>query len=284
MIRFGPAGNSDSFYEQGNKSSVAMPQWLRRMGLNAYEYQCNKGVNIKEQTARKIGGEALVNDIYLSIHAPYYINLCNEEESSRIRSVKYIIDAMTAASWMGAGRVVIHIGSCSGMDRKKAFEYAADSIRLAIAEARERGLDGIAICPETLGKINQFGTLEEIVELCRISEQLIPTLDLGHLYARQRGNLNSVSAFETVMDVVENALGTSRLSNIHCHFSKIEYTAGGERRHVMLEDEEYGPEFEYVARVFARRRMEPVVICESRFNMAEQALLLKQIYENIANE
>jgi deoxyribonuclease-4 len=118
MIRFGPAGNSDIFYEQGFKSSLQMPAWLKKMGLSAYEYSCSKGVKISAETAAKLGEEARLNDIFLSVHAPYYINLTNEDPAKREKSREYIYETLKAAKWMGAGRIVVHTGAVGKMSRE----------------------------------------------------------------------------------------------------------------------------------------------------------------------
>lgn len=282
MIRFGPSGNSESFYEQGFKSSVQMPKWLRNMGLDAYEYQCNKGVKVSEGTARLIGEQAAANDIFLSIHAPYYISMASVEKEKRDNSKRYIIESMQAARWLGAKRIVVHTGSCSKISRESALSMAIQVLKEAMQEADAIGLGDITICPEVLGKLNQLGNLEEILEMCSIDERLIPTVDFGHLHARGLGCMNCVSDFDKVLEKIENVLGYERLKHLHCHFSRIEFTAGGEKKHWTLEDKQFGPEFEYLAEAILKKNMEPVIICESRDYMAEDALKLKKIYEIVA--
>ncbi len=282
MIRFGPSGNSESFYEKGHKSSVEAPEWLASIGLSAYEYQCSKGVNISEGMARQLGEQALKNDVFLSIHAPYYINMASVEEEKRINSRVYIVETMRAAKWMGAKRVVVHPGSCSKIDRRIAMDLALQVLRATIKEADELGLSDVSICPEVLGKLNQLGSLEEILELCSIDERLIPTIDFGHIHARGMGCLNTAEDFGNILERIENALGYERLKSIHSHFSRIEFTAGGEKKHWTLADCRYGPEFEPLAEALYKKRMEPVIICESRGNMAEDALQLMRIYEKVA--
>ncbi len=284
MIRFGPSGNSVSFYEQGYKTSVQMPAWLCALGLTAYEYQCSKGVNVGEATARNIGEEASRNNIFLSIHAPYYINMASQEEEKRVNSKRYIIETLTCAKWMGAKRIVVHTGSYSKVDKKWALDMAIRIMKEVLGEARESGLDDVTICPEVLGKQNQLGSLEEIIEICKIDEKLIPTVDFGHIHARGLGSLNSVEDFEAVLCNIENSLGKERLKHLHCHFSRIEFTRGGEKRHWTVDDTQFGPEFKYLAEAICKKKMEPVIICESRDNMAEDALKLKKIYEGIVGE
>lgn len=282
MIRFGPSGNSESFYEQGFKSSVQMPQWLSAMGLNAYEYQCSRGINIGRSMAEMLGDMAKRHDVSLSIHAPYYINMASEESEKVSASKNYILETLQVARWMGAGRIVIHTGSCSKMSREKALDNAMRVLKETIAEADAMGFSDIALCPEVLGKINQLGSLEEILQMCSLDERLTPTVDFGHLHARGMGCLNGPADFEAVLHTIENALGADRLRRLHCHFSRIEFTHGGEKKHWTLDDTQFGPEFEPLAEILVKKQLEPVIICESRGHMAEDALKLKKIYEKMS--
>ncbi|KNY26702.1 TIM barrel protein [Pseudobacteroides cellulosolvens] len=284
MIRFGPSGNSQSFYDAGYKSSLQMPGWLRQKGLSAYEYQCSKGVKIGNEMAVKLGEEALKHDIFLSIHAPYYINLASQEEDKQDNSIRYIIETLEAARWMNASRIVVHTGSCSKIDRQLALDTAIENLKRAICEADALGLGHITICPEVLGKVNQLGDLDEILKMCSIDERLIPTVDFGHIHARGLGALNTKLDFQNVLDRIENEIGNERMRKIHIHFSRIEYTKGGEKRHWSLDDVQYGPEFHPLAQLMYERDMEPVIICESREKMAEDAIKLQEIYMAEARE
>ncbi|MBM7581277.1 deoxyribonuclease-4 [Caldicoprobacter guelmensis] len=277
VIRFGPAGNSDSFYQQGYKSSVDMPRWLHGMGLTAYEYTCTHGVNIGEDTARAIGEEARKWDIVLSVHAPYYINLVTKDEDKRAKTKRHIMDSLKVARWMGAKRVVFHPGSCSQMDRRTALEIALDFLKEILEEARDFIEEGIHLCPETMGKVNQLGTVDEVLEMCLLHESLIPTLDFGHINAMGGGSIKSQEDYLCIINRVKEVLGEDRARYFHCHFSRIEYSAGGEKRHWTLKDTQYGPEFEPLAEVLASLDLKPIIICESRGTMAEDAVRLKEI-------
>ncbi len=281
MIRFGPSGNSDSFYEEGFKSSVQMPAWLASKGLNAYEYSCTKGVKVGEATAREIGQKAESNNIFVSIHAPYYINMSSEEEDKRENSKRYIMETLQVAKWMGAKRIVVHTGSTSKLGREKSLELALQVLKETLQISDAAGFGDISICPEVLGKHNQLGTLEEIMEMCKIDERLIPTIDFGHIHARGLGILNSQEDFETVIDFIEKSIGKERTKKIHCHFSRIEFSRGGEKKHWNFADKQFGPEFQHLAPILVKRQMEPVIICESRGMMAEDAIEMKDIYYGI---
>lgn len=275
--KFGPAGNPDSFYEAGFKASVQMPGYLSSLGLDAYEYQCGKGVNISEKTAAELGERAREYKVDLSLHAPYYINLASTDEEKQKNTIRYILQSLIAARWMGAARVVVHAGSLMGLPRPEALEIAKTTMRRALAEADAAGFGDISLCPETMGKMNQLGDLDEVIELCKVDDRLLPTIDFGHLNARSLGGLAAYESFAYIFDRLEQGLGLYRMKNFHCHFSKIEYTQGGEKRHLTFEDQTYGPDFEPVARLIHERKASPVIICESAGTQALDAVAMKNI-------
>jgi deoxyribonuclease IV len=280
VICFGPAGNSESFYVEGHKHSVEMPKWLNAKGLNAYEYSFGRGVNLKEETAAEIGAEGAKYNIALSVHAPYYINFANDNEESRIKSRRYLYDSAKVASAMGAARVVFHSGSCTGKDRAEALRLTMSELEIVLRELERQDLNNILLCPETMGKQNQQGTLDEIIAICSLDcTRLIPAIDFGHINALEQGSLKKKADFERIVDSVEEKLGKETANRIHVHFSHIEYGKSGEVKHLTFEDEVFGPDFSPFAEVLWERKMHPVIICESRDVMAEDALKMKMIYE-----
>ena len=276
--RFGPSGSSASFLAEGNTSTLQMPAYLVKRGLDAFEYQCGHGVNIKQESAARLGELAREAGIALSLHAPYYISLASAEPEKRARSVDYILAAAQAADWMGADRVVLHPGGAGKMPRDQAFALAVDTFRAALAALDEAHLSHVALCPETMGKLNQLGDLEEILALCALDERVIPCLDLGHLNARTQGGLASEADFTALLDRLTNALGQERANAFHAHFSKIEYGPSGEIRHLTFADETFGPEPAPFLRAVWRRGAAPRVLCESAGTQAEDALTMKQLY------
>lgn len=275
---FGPAGASDSFYDAGNKSSLQMCKWLADMGLDAYEYQCNKGVKIKQEMANKLGGLAKEHKIALSVHAPYYISLSTDDELKRNNSIGYIIQTLEAANNIGATKIVVHSGAAAKITREQALHNAKTTLSMAQSQADSMNLGHIHICPETMGKINQLGDLNEVMELCLVDDRFIPTIDFGHLHTRSLGGLNERSDFEKIFDTMQNRLGTDRLNVFHSHFSRIEFTAGGEKKHHTYADTQYGPDFDFVAELIYKKSLSPTIICESRGTQAEDAKVLKDIY------
>lgn len=281
---FGPGGNCEDFYSAGNKSSLKIPEWLYKNGLSAYEYQCGKGVKISEDAAKKLGDEAIKYNIALSVHAPYYISLSSVEEEKREKSVDYIMATLNAAKQMGAKRIVVHSGSCGKITRLEALNLAKSTLNKAIIKADEEGFSDIFICPETMGKINQLGTVEEVAELCGIDERLLPTADFGHINSQTRGGLKTISDFEKVFNVFENKLGKFRTKNMHIHYSRIEYTNAGEKKHHTFSETEYEPEFEPIAEIIAKRGYTPIIISESAGTQTKDSVEYKRIYEYFKGE
>ncbi|MGI5907646.1 MAG: TIM barrel protein [Christensenellales bacterium] len=278
-IRFGPSGNSDAFYQQGYKHTWQAPKWLHGLGLDAFEYSFGHGVRIKTETAKRIGEEAKAYGIAMSAHAPYYVNLAVSAPEEQERNIRHVIEAVSAARDMGATRVVVHPGSASKMGRDEALEKAKAGLLYILGIKREMGFDDVVLCMETMGRLSQLGTVDEVLSLCALDDALLPALDFGHINARGRGSLKTQADYAAVFDAVENALGSDRLKNAHIHYSRIEYSAAGERRHWTLKDTQYGPEFAPLAAELAARRLTPVVICESRGTMAHDAAEMKRMYE-----
>lgn len=276
---FGPAGNAESF---PYKSSVDAPRWLAGLGLDCYEYQCGKGVNVGEETARKVGAAAREAGISLSLHAPYFINLANPDPESLQKTIGYITAACRAADWMGATRVVIHSGALMKRTRREAQDIALKSLKEVVAACDDAGFGHITLCPETMGKINQLGDLDEVLELCTLDERLTPCVDFGHLYARSMGKDEGAEAVERMLSRMESELGADRASRFHSHFSHIEFTPnGGEKCHRTFDDDGgYGPAWEPLAQAVAERGWSPTFICESAGTQAEDALTMKRIYQS----
>lgn len=270
---FGPAGTCERAAAEKIKTTEKYIEWLCANGADAFEYQCGRGVNIKEEKARIIGKKAADHKIALSVHAPYYISLASAEEEKRDNSIRYILDSARAASWMGAERIVVHPGGIGKMSREDAYALAETTLRRALEAVRAEGLDTI-ICPEVMGKINQLGDLSEVLRFCSIDESLIPCVDFGHLNSRLHGEMD----YKKALDEIFSALGEDRARLLHIHFSKIEYSKGGEVRHLTFADTQFGPDFEPLIDEIVSRNMTPTVICESAGTQTDDALSMKRLY------
>ena len=275
--RFGPAGQAENYR---GKSSVQYPAWLAERGLDAFEYQCGKGVNVGEETARAVGEAAQKSGVVLSLHAPYFINLANPDPESLKKTTGYILSACRAADWMGAARVTVHTGALMKRTRREALDIAIKSLKEVIAACDGEGFGHITLCPETMGKINQLGDLDEVLELCTLDERLVPCVDFGHLYARSLGKLEGYEACVRMLNRIREVLGEERARTFHSHFSKIQFTPnGGEKMHLTFDQDDFGPDPAPLMAEVARRGWSPTFICESAGTQAEDALTMKRLYQ-----
>ena len=279
---FGPGGNSDAFKAAGKKSTVQAPEWIRSIGLDAYEFEAGRGVNASEDVLRAIGAEAQKHGILMSLHAPYFISLSSVEEEKRTNSINYITRSLRASELLGADTIVIHTGSASKITRAEAMDLARDTLERNL---EINGGTDIRMGLETMGKINQLGTLEEVIELCKISPKYCPVVDFGHLNARHLGShFPDRDSYRRVFDSIGTALGDDYAKYLHCHFSKIEYTQMGEKKHLTFADTVYGPDFEPLAEAIIAEGVCPRIICESDGTMSDDALAMKQIWLNLLEE
>ena len=279
MIRFGPSGNGKIFYEEGHKHTIEAPQWCSEHGLKAYEYSFGRGFTLKPETAELIGKEAIKNDVLISVHAPYYISLGNENIETYDKNVGYILKSLDYLKLFGGKKIVVHTGSCGKLPREKAFEVAKKQMDYVLDNYYKKGYDGLFICPETMGKSMQLGTVKEVVEMCKMDKCLIPTFDFGHINCFTQGSLKGIEDYKSILDYTLAELGEYKTKNLHIHFSKIEYGEKGEIKHLTLEDKVFGPEFEPLAKVIKAMNLEPSIISESKEIMMEDAIKLKNIYE-----
>ena len=277
---FGPAGNSDRFYEEGNKSTLQAFGWLENMGLTAFEYPFGRGVSISRETAEKIAAKAREHHIAVSAHAPYFINLANPDPEKRENSFRYILDAARAVTWLGGQRVVVHVGAVMKLDRAEALKNCAEGLREAYRRLDDAGFAHVHICPETMGKYSQIGDLRETVDFCLLDERLIPCVDFAHLHALTGGGLRGAEDFAKVLDTVEAVLGVDRARKMHMHFSTIEYTPAGEKMHRTFAEKKYGPRFEYLAPLLKERGYHGTVICECRGTQADDARAMQQMWQD----
>ncbi|MBE6589105.1 MAG: endonuclease IV [Ruminococcaceae bacterium] len=276
IATFGPGGNGEWFYAEGKKSTLQSPGWLREKELDAFEYEAGNGISGSEATLRAIGEKAREHGILMSLHTPYFISLSGVEEEKRLKSIDYIQKSLWAAELLGADTIVIHSGSAAKITREEAMALSKDTLS-RVAEAV--GKTSIRLGIETMGKVNQLGTLAEVIEQCKVSPIYSPVVDFGHLNARNIGAaFPDADSYRRVFDEIGTSLGDDFAKSLHCHFSKIEYTGAGEKKHLTFEDMQYGPFFEPLAEAIVREGVAPRIICESAGTQAEDALFMKNAY------
>jgi deoxyribonuclease-4 len=279
--RFGPAGVPPHFRVLGARMPD-VPGLLREENLDAFEYQASRWgqkPQMKREDAERLGAEARKNDVLLSMHGSYYVNLCGKKEVVEA-SKKRLVACATAANWMGAYVVVFHMGFYGRLEKSFAFRTCVNALKDIVATMNNFGIRNVKLGPETMGKVFQVGSLNEILTICEEVEQTQLVIDWSHMHARRQGRFRKIGDFRVVAEEVERRLGTEAARTMHCHFSKIEYTDKGERRHHVLDEARYGPDFEMLAEVIAEFKMRSVIICETPL-LDVDAVKMRDIYRKI---
>ncbi len=261
--RFGPAGVPPLFRAIGAELS-SVPALLQEEGLDAFEYEAvrwGQKPQIAQASAKQLGIEAKKNDVLLSLHGSYYINLAGGKDVVEA-SKRRLIACATAAEWMGAYVCVFHPGFYGKIGKRNAFKKCIESLKDVSKIVDDMGMQ-VKLGPETMGRHVQLGTLDEILGICEEVEKTQLVIDWSHLHARSMGYLRTESDFRAVIEQIENRLGIEATRNLHCHFTKIEFTPKGERRHHTIDEKEYGPDFQQLAEVIVEFNLHPVIICET---------------------
>ena len=276
--KFGTAGLSDSYAAKGfDPQKIAA--YTASFGLTAFEYQCGRGVRLAHDKAQALGKAAAAQGIALSVHAPYYISMSGLDDEKRLHSVDYLLQSCALVKALGGRRVVFHPGSCGKQSREAALEKALDTMRRAVAACDEAGYGDCILCPETMGKVNQLGTVDEVLALCAVDARITPCIDFGHIYARSGGSeLTDTASYAALLDKLGDALGDDRAVHFHAHFSRIAYTAGGEKCHLTFADTAYGPPHAPLLQLLKQRKLAPTIICESAGTQAEDAQKLSAAF------
>lgn len=276
---FGPSGNAQRFYDEGHKKTMETFAWLKANGLDAFEYPAGNGITGSLDTFMALGQEAARQGIRTSFHAPYFISLSGTDPEKRLKSIDYIRKSDEMARALGADILVIHTGSAAKISREEAVALAKDTIFKTLEAIPD---SSVAFGLETMGKINQLGTLEEVLSICRMDARLRPVVDFGHMNARARGGLfNTADDYRRVFDTIATELDPDRANTLHCHFSKIEFTDAGEKRHLTFADTRFGPPFEPLMEAIVKDGLSPRIISESAGTQADDALAMKTYYQSM---
>ncbi len=278
MIKFGPSGNSESFYAEGYKHTEEAAAFVKTRGLDCFEYSFGRGVRMSEGTAAAIKAAFEKEGVEISAHAPYFINFANPDEEMAAKSYGYVLDTAHALKAMGGKRVVFHPAAQGKATRDEAVALTIERLKVLRDYIYESGLDDMIFCPETMGKLAQIGTIEEVVRFCQVDPVFTPCVDFGHINAREQGSLRTTEDYKNRLQYMIDGLGYERMKHFHAHFSKIMYSAKGEVKHLTFEDETYGPEFAPLAKALKELDLHPYIVSESAGTQAEDAESMKKIY------
>ena len=280
MMKFGPSGNSESFYAAGYKHTEESALFVKERGLNCFEYSFGRGVRMSEEKAISIG-EAFQNaGVEISVHAPYFINFANPDDEMAAKSYAYVLDSAKMCKLMGGKRVVFHPAAQGKASREEAVALTEKRLEILKEYIYLNDLQDMIFCPETMGKLAQIGTVEEIVRFCQIDKIYTPCVDFGHINAREQGSLKTVEDYKERLAYMIEKLGFERVKNIHVHFSKIMYSSKGEVKHLTFADELYGPEFAPLAVALKELKLEPYIVSEADGTQVEEAAIMRDLYQN----
>lgn len=280
MIKFGPSGNSESFYLEGYTHTEEAAKYVKERGLDCFEYSFGRGVRMSEEKAVSIRRAFEAQGVEISLHAPYFINFANPSDEMAAKSYDYVLQSGNMARLMGAKRVVFHPAAQGKAERADAVALTKERLKILRDYIYMNGLQTIKFCPETMGKLAQIGTVEEIAEFCAIDTVFTPCVDFGHVNAREGGSLKTKEDYLSLLNIFTDRLGVERMRDFHVHFSKIMYSAKGEIKHLTFADEVYGPEFAPLAAALKQAGLQPYIVCESDGTQAEDAAEMKKIYNS----
>ena len=278
MIKFGPSGNCESFYAEGYTHTEEAAAFVKNRGLDCFEYSFGRGVRMSEDKAISIGEAFQKADVEISAHAPYFINFANPDDEMAAKSYGYVLDTAKALRFMGGKRVVFHPAAQGKASREEAVSLTEERLKILRDYIYMNSMEDMLFCPETMGKLAQIGTVEEIVRFCKIDPIYVPCVDFGHINAREQGSLKTAADYKSRLQYMLDELGCERMKHFHVHFSKIMYGAKGEIKHLTFEDELYGPEFEPLAIALKELALEPYIVSESAGTQAEDAAEMKKMY------
>ncbi|MBQ7369462.1 MAG: TIM barrel protein [Clostridia bacterium] len=278
MIKFGPSGNSESFYAAGYSHTEESASFVKEYGLDCFEYSFGRGVRMTEAKAISIGDAFREQGVEISVHAPYFINFANPDDEMVAKSYGYVLDSAKACKLMGGKRVVFHPAAQGKATREDAVGLTLERLKVLRDYIYLNALEDMIFCPETMGKLAQIGTVEEVTAFCSVDPVFTPCVDFGHVNAREQGSLKTVQDYKARLEYMIEKLGYERMKNFHVHFSKIMYSSKGEIKHLTFDDTVYGPDFEPLAIALKDLKLEPYIVSESAGKQIEEAFEMKKIY------
>ncbi|PIN69495.1 hypothetical protein COV93_05435 [Candidatus Woesearchaeota archaeon CG11_big_fil_rev_8_21_14_0_20_43_8] len=270
-LRFGTAGIPISCPVRSTADGVA---YVRKLGLDCMEMEFVRGVNVKEHAAEAIKKAAVENDIALTCHAPYYINLNSLEKEKITASIKRILDSARISALCGGRSVVFHAAYYMELEKDGVYNIVKKRLKDILASLKDEDID-IMLRPETTGKGTQFGDLKELLSMSAELDGVMPCVDFAHLHARTVGKMNTYDEFSSILSSVEEALGKSGLYNMHMHMAGIEYGQKGEKNHLILKDSDFN--YKDLMRALKDFDVRGTLVCESP-NIEVDARLMQKHY------
>lgn len=273
-LLFGTAGIPLSTYPHTTIDGIRQ---VRKIGLGAMELEFVRSINITKEKAPLIKKAAEENNVVLTCHAPYFINLNSLEKAKVKASIERILNSARIADLCGGYSVCFHSGFYMGRGPKKAYDAVKQNLK-EITLALKKENNSIWIRPETTGKETQFGNVDEILQLSGEFSNVMPCVDFAHFHARTNGKFNTYSEFSSILEKIEESLGKKGLENMHIHITGIAYGPKGEKNHLNLEESDL--KYRELLKALKDFKVKGVVISESP-NIEGDALMMKGVYERL---
>lgn len=275
ILRFGTGGVPLSAKSRDVLDGIKR---INELGLNHLELEFVYGVRMNKEKAELAGSLAKELGVSLTIHGPYYINLNSPEPDKREASRQRILDSCRIGHILGAKSVTFHAAFYLGQQPEQVFEHVLSEMILIEDEMQKEGIEDVFLAPELTGKPSQFGDVDELVELCKNLKKTRLCIDFAHYYARNAGIYNSYEEFLELIKKVRSGLGEEAIQNLHIHYSGINYTAKGERKHELLSETDFN--WKKMLKALKHLNVGGYMVCESP-NLEEDAMLAKEYYEQI---
>jgi len=275
-IVFGTAGTPISAKGEGSLAGIGE---IARLGLGCFEFEFVQSARMAPEKSAECGEAAKRLGILLSAHAPYYVNLIALEEEKQAASVERIIATCRILQNAGGGEVVFHPGFYQGRKPEDTFEDMKAQFVLLLGQMKAEKLDRVFLSPETTGKHSAWGSLDELVRLCKALggwEKCRLTVDFGHMHARTNGGLKKREDFEAILDLLKSELGSASLKSLHCHMAGIHFSIKGELYHKTIDSK--SPDYSLLWPTLAEYKCGGTIISESP-NIETDALAAKKEYE-----
>ncbi|MBI1936343.1 TIM barrel protein [Candidatus Woesearchaeota archaeon] len=273
-ILFGTAGIPLSAEPRTTADGI---KHVRKIGLGAMELEFVHSVNITREKAPEIMKAAQENNIILTCHAPYFINLNSQEKAKVSASIQRIVNSARILNFCNGYSVCFHPGFYMGIDAKKSYDTVKNNLKEIVSTLKKEG-NNIWIRPETTGKETQFGNVDEILKLSQELDNVMPCIDFAHFHARTNGKYNTYEEFAEILGKIEKSLGKKGLENMHVHITGIAYGPKGEKHHLNLKESDL--KYQELLKALKDYDIKGVVISESP-NIEVDAVMMKKVYERL---
>ena len=277
-FKFGTVGSPTATPKKPG-GSVGAIEFSKSIGLETLELGWVQSVRVTEATCAQINKTAKEQNVLLSIHAPYFINLnANDEEWPKSR--KRLMDAAHYGNLAGATDIIFHPGSYFEREPAEVLKIALPRLEGCVVDLRKAG-NPVTLRPETMGKSAMLGSFEDTLEMSKIAG-VQPCLDFAHLHARPGdGTMNTFGEWSRLLEQYAAALGAQALAQLHIHLSGIEYGPKGEKNHLPISEADL--KLKELFKALKEFGCAGRILCESP-EMEEDALKMMKLWKKTSEE